>query len=237
MSSKQIKINQLSFQYQDKLIFKNLDFTINQGDFALLTGPSGCGKSTLLKLIAGLEPTSNSKITTGSLNQPFANWGMVFQDPNRQFTMATPREELIFALENKLIDRITAQKIIDEVSKKTNILHLLDRSFVHLSGGEKQRVALAILIAMQSDLFLLDEPFANCDSHNRTFLLNCLESLHQEGKTILISEHNFANYEKIDPKVFAIKNQKIKATTLPSQKEVATNFFSSSYKSRIRIFF
>ena len=224
MSSKQIKINQLSFQYQDKLIFKNLDFTINQGDFALLTGPSGCGKSTLLKLIAGLEPTSNSKITTGSLNQPFTNWGMVFQDPNRQFTMATPREELIFALENKLIDRVTAQKIIDEVSHKTNISHLLDCPFLHLSGGEKQRVALAVLIAMQSDLFLLDEPFANCDSHNRNFLLNCLDSLHQEGKTILISDHNFANYKKIDPKVFAIKNQRIQTTPLPSQEEVVTNF-------------
>lgn len=224
MSSKQIKINQLSFQYQDKLIFKNLDFTVNQGDFVLLTGPSGCGKSTLLKLIAGLEPTSNSKITTGSLTQPFANWGMVFQDPNRQFTMATPKEELIFALENKLIDRLTAQKIINEVSNKTNISHLLDRPFLHLSGGEKQRVALAVLIAMQSDLFLLDEPFANCDSHNRTFLLNCLNSLHQDGKTILISDYNFANYEKIDPKVFAIENQTIKAATLPSQKEVVTNF-------------
>ena len=118
---------------------------------------------------------------------------MVFQDPNRQFTMATPREELIFALENKLIDRVTAQKIIDEVSHKTNISLLLDRPFLHLSGGEKQRVALAVLIAMQSDLFLLDEPFANCDSHNRNFLLNCLDSLHQDGKTILISDHNFAN--------------------------------------------
>lgn len=224
MSSKQIKINQLSFQYQNKSIFKNLDFTINQGDFVLLTGSSGCGKSTLLKLIACLEPSSNGKITTGSLNQPFANWGMVFQDPNRQFTMATPREELIFALENKLIDRITARNIINEVSNKTNISHLLDRSFLHLSGGEKQRVALAVLIAMQSDLFLLDEPFANCDSHNRNFLLNCLELLHQEGKTILISDHNFANYEKIDTKVFAIENKTIKATTLPSQKEVATNF-------------
>lgn len=224
MSSKQIKINQLSFQYQNKSIFKNLDFTINQGDFVLLTGSSGCGKSTLLKLIAGLEPSSNGKITTGSLNQPFANWGMVFQDPNRQFTMATPREELIFALENKLIDRITARNIINEVSNKTNISHLLDRSFLHLSGGEKQRVALAVLIAMQSDLFLLDEPFANCDSQNRNFLLNCLELLHQEGKTILISDHNFANYEKIDTKVFAIENKTIKATTLPSQKEVATNF-------------
>lgn len=224
MSSKQIKINQLSFQYQDKLIFKNLDFIIKQGDFILLTGPSGCGKSTLLKLIAGLEPTSNSKITTGSLIQPFTNWGMVFQDPNRQFTMATPREELIFALENKLIDRISAQNIINEVSNKTNILHLLDRPLLQLSAGEKQRVALAVLIAMQSDLFLLDEPFANCDSHNRNFLLSCLNSLHKEGKTILISDHNFANYKKINTKVFAIENKTIKATTLPSQKEVATNF-------------
>lgn len=224
MSSKQIKINQLSFQYQNKLIFKNLDFIIKQGDFILLTGPSGCGKSTLLKLIAGLEPTSNSKITTGSLIQPFTNWGMVFQDPNRQFTMATPREELIFALENKLIDRISAQNIINEVSNKTNILHLLDRPLLQLSAGEKQRVALAVLIAMQSDLFLLDEPFANCDSHNRNFLLNCLNSLHKEGKTILISDHNFANYKKINTKVFAIENKTIKATTLPSQKEVATNF-------------
>lgn len=224
MSSKQIKINQLSFQYQDKLIFKNLDFTVNQSDFVLLTGPSGSGKSTLLKLVAGLEPTSNSRITTGSLNQPFTNWGMVFQDPNRQFTMATPREELIFALENKLIDRLPAQKIIDEVSNKTNILHLLDQPFLHLSGGEKQRVALAVLIAMQSNLFLLDEPFANCDSHNRNFLLNCLASLHQEGKTILISDHNFANYEKINPRVFTIENQIIKTSTLPSQKEVVTNF-------------
>lgn len=224
MSSKQIKINQLSFQYQNKLIFKNLDFIIKQGDFILLTGPSGCGKSTLLKLIAGLEPTSNSKITTGSLIQPFTNWGMVFQDSNRQFTMATPREELIFALENKLIDRISAQNIINEVSNKTNILHLLDRPLLQLSAGEKQRVALAVLIAMQSDLFLLDEPFANCDSHNRNFLLNCLNSLHKEGKTILISDHNFANYKKINTKVFAIENKTIKATTLPSQKEVATNF-------------
>ena len=58
----------------------------------------------------------------------------------------------------------------------------------------------------------------------RSFLLNCLDSLHQEGKTILISDHNFANYEKVDPKVFAVENQTIKATTLPSQKEVVTNF-------------
>ena len=63
MSSKQIKINQLSFQYQNQSIFKDLNLTINQGDFVLLTGQTGSGKSTLLKLISGLHPTFNGKIT------------------------------------------------------------------------------------------------------------------------------------------------------------------------------
>ncbi|MDK7094052.1 ATP-binding cassette domain-containing protein, partial [Gardnerella swidsinskii] len=65
MSSKQIKINQLSFQYQNQPIFKDLNLTINQGDFVLLTGQTGSGKSTLLKLISGLDPTFNGKITAG----------------------------------------------------------------------------------------------------------------------------------------------------------------------------
>lgn len=216
MLSKQIKINHLSFQYQNHSIFKDLNFIVNQGDFILLSGPAGSGKSTLLKIISGLEPEFAGKIITGSLKQPFTNWGMVFQDPNRQFTMATPREELIFALENKLVGPTTAQRRIKYASKETNISHLLDRPFTYLSGGEKQRVALAVLIAMENDLFLLDEPFANCDSHNRNFLLNCLASLHNEGKTILISDHNFSGYEKLNPKVFTIKDKNIETTDLPN---------------------
>lgn len=216
MLSKQIKINHLSFQYQNHSIFKDLNFIANQGDFILLSGPTGSGKSTLLKIISGLEPEFAGKIITGSLKQPFTNWGMVFQDPNRQFTMATPREELIFALENKLVAPATAQSRIKYASKKTNISHLLDRPFIYLSGGEKQRVALAVLIAMENDLFLLDEPFANCDSHNRNFLLNCLASLNNEGKTILISDHNFSGYEKLNPKVFTIKDKNIETTNLPN---------------------
>ena len=215
MSSKQIKINQLSFQYQNQSIFKDLNLTINQGDFVLLTGQTGSGKSTLLKLISGLDPTFNGKITAGSLKQPFTNWGIVFQDPNRQFTMATPREELIFALENELVDRTAALKRINYASARTNISSLLDQPFLQLSGGEKQRVALAVLIAMKSDLFLLDEPFANCDSHNRKFLLTCLAALHKEGKTILISDHNFSGYEKLVSTVLAIKDKNIKTITLP----------------------
>jgi energy-coupling factor transport system ATP-binding protein len=68
---------------------------------------------------------------------------------------------------------------------------------------------------MKSDLFLLDEPFANCDSHNRKFLLTCLAALHKEGKTILISDHNFSGYEKLVSTVLAIKDKNIKTITLP----------------------
>ena len=77
-----------------------------------------------LKIIAELEPKFSGKIIAGSLTQPFSNWGMIFQDPNRQFTMATPREELIFTLENKLVDRSTALKRIDYASKKNPIFKI-----------------------------------------------------------------------------------------------------------------
>lgn len=225
MLSKQIKINHLSFQYQNHKIFNDLNLTVNQGEFILLTGNSGSGKSTLLKIIAELEPKFSGKIIAGSLTQPFSNWGMIFQDPNRQFTMATPREELIFTLENKLVDRSTALKRIDYASKKTHIQDLLDRPLTELSGGEKQRVALSVLIAMESDLLLLDEPFANCDSNNRKFLLDSLSSLHQEGKTILISDHDFSGYKELNPIVIEIKDQNFIVTSLPSTlPKIETHF-------------
>ena len=206
MSSKQIKINQLSFQYQNQSIFKDLNLTINQGDFVLLTGQTGSGKSTLLKLISGLDPTFNGKITAGSLKQPFTNWGIVFQDPNRQFTMATPREELIFALENELVDRTAALKRINYASARTNISSLLDQPFLQLSGGEKQRVALAVLIAMKSDLFLLDEPFASIDPTSRKQFIQILARLHQAGKTILVCDHDFSDYADVVDQVVTLKN-------------------------------
>ncbi|MBP2057490.1 energy-coupling factor transport system ATP-binding protein [Lactobacillus colini] len=203
-----LKINQLSFNYQkDSNILENISLQIFPNSFSLLYGPTGCGKSTLLKLIAGLYPKFGGQITTGKIQNSFKQWGMVFQNPDKQFTMQTPYQEFIFSLENLQLDEKQAKKRISLASRETNTQDLLERDFITLSGGEKQRVALAIIIAMDCDLVLLDEPFASCDPYNRKFLLEKLFKLKQEGKTIIITDHNLSGYQEMCDQVFLFKNK------------------------------
>lgn len=198
MSQETIKISDLTFGFQqDQPLFKQLNLSIPQGTFMLLHGPSGCGKSTLLKLLADLLPEFGGHIYQGKIARNYQNWGMVFQNPERQFTMATPRQEFIFTLENLKLDWKTAQSRISYAVKETEIQNLLDQKFIQLSGGEKQRVAFAIILAMQPDLVLLDEPFASCDQHTREFLLQKLTAMKQQHLTIVISDHNLAGYQDL----------------------------------------
>ena len=216
-----IKINQLTFNYQKhKNIFEKLSLQIKSESFSLLAGPTGCGKSTLLKIIAGLYPQFGGHISHGKIENSFNHWGMVFQDPDKQFTMKTPYQEFIFSLENLQLTSQQAQIRIALATKETNTQDLLHRDFLTLSGGEKQRIALAIIIAMDSDLILLDEPFANCDPLNRKFLLNYLAKLKKAGKTIIITDHNLNGYEKICDQVFLFKTDK-KIISLSSDQKRA----------------
>ncbi len=118
----------------------------------------------------------------------------MFQDAGEQFTMATPREEIIFTLENLGLDKNSYEKRLAKAADFAQIQDLLDQKIVTMSGGEKQRVALAVLIAMDVDLFLLDEPFASVDPVARTFLVDRLAKLRDQGKTIILTDHLFNDY-------------------------------------------
>lgn len=216
-----LKINQLTFNYQkNKNIFENLSLEIMPESFSLLYGPTGCGKSTLLKVIAGLYPQFGGHITHGKIENSFKQWGMVFQDPDKQFTMQTPYQEFIFTLENLQLTAKQAKTRIEFAAKETNIQDLLQRDFLTLSGGEKQRVALAVIIAMDCDLILLDEPFASCDPNNRKFLLAQLAKLKQAGKTIIITDHNLEGYKKICDQVFLFENENKILCLTDEQKDI-----------------
>ncbi len=135
-----ITISHLSFAYRKKdLIIKDLNLEIPAG-LSLLTGPTGCGKSTLLKLIAGLYPKyaghRDGQIVLNGLTK-----AMMFQNPAEQFTMATPREEIIFALENLGLNKDEYERKLDFAVKFSQIDKFLDQKIITLSGGEKQRVA------------------------------------------------------------------------------------------------
>lgn len=192
-----IKISQLNFGFKESnLLFQDLSLKIPQGKVMLLAGPSGSGKSTFLKILAGFYQNYEGKIE----NVP-EKWSMIFQDPDKQFTMETPKQEFIFTLENLQLKPEQAKKRIEDIVKQTEISDLMEQAFVTMSGGEKQRVALAIALAMKPDLLLLDEPFASCDPASRKFLLKQLAKLKNKNITIIISDHDFSGYQKLIDKV------------------------------------
>ena len=138
MYSQNIIINNLSFNYDVNTILKNINLTIPRGGFSLIIGPNGCGKSTLLRLIAGLYPQYGGRILKGNIINPFKNWGMIFQEPDKQFTMATPRQEFIFTLENIHCPQEKAYTQINNAVKLTKIEELLDLSLIHISEPTRQ---------------------------------------------------------------------------------------------------
>lgn len=214
-----LELKQLSFSYgKNEQIFHNINLIINTG-FNLLIGPTGCGKSTLLKTIAGLYPKYGGHVS-GQVNLNGMKSAIMFQNAGEQFTMATPREEIIFALENLRVTPSNYKQRLKKAVAFTQISHLLDQKIITMSGGEKQRVALAVLVAMDVDLLLLDEPFASCDPEARKFLIEKLYELRLQGKSILISDHFFSDYENKCDAVFQMENRTIVRLSVTEQEKL-----------------
>lgn len=216
----ELGLHQVTFEYNGRQLFDQLDFHVEPGTFGLLTGPSGCGKSTLLKLLAGLLPQYGGRITAGQalLNgqsvgdivpyQRAAKVAMLFQHPGRQFAMKTVAEQLQFALANLQLPRATVVNRLHETLAWLGIEQLAKRRVHTLSGGEQQRVALACVLAMDSEVILLDEPFANVDTKGRQQLLTDLKRLQAErGKTILLADHDLSGYQGVADRWYQLSAQ------------------------------
>ena len=182
---------------------KPIDFTFQSQAFTLLVGKSGSGKSTLFQVIAQLSalPYSGQVLIDGielsklSIMERVQTVGILFQNPNHQFTMENLFEELVFTLENigHPVQEIDSK--IAEVVQQCRCKAILHRPIHHLSGGEKQKAALAVLFAMNPRVYLLDEPFASIDRKSRLEILGILKELVQAGKTIILCDHDLSDYE------------------------------------------
>ena len=182
---------------------KPFDFTFQSQAFTLLVGKSGSGKSTLFQVIAQLSalPYSGQVLIDGielsklSITERVQTVGILFQNPNHQFTMESLFEELIFTLENigHPVQEIDSK--IAEVVQQCRCEKILHRPLHHLSGGEKQKAALAVLFAMNPRVYLLDEPFASIDRKSRIEILEILKELASNGKTVILCDHDLTDYE------------------------------------------
>lgn len=174
---------------------RDLNLSVNDGEFMVLLGPSGCGKTTTLRLIAGLETPDAGCVRLDGVDvtrlaPAKRNVAMIFQDISL-YPHLTARKNLAFALKLRKIPRAEIKSRIEQAAQRTAIADLLDRRPGEMSGGECQRVALAAAIAREPACLLLDEPLSNLDVAARRKLRAELKTLHQQvGTTMLHVTHD-----------------------------------------------
>ena len=224
---------------QSPIFSEPIDFTFHAQAFTLLVGSSGSGKSSLFQIIAQVTslPYSGQVLIDGnqvsqlSIVERVQTIGILFQNPNHQFTMENLFEELIFTLENigHPVQEIDSK--IAEVVQQCRCKAILHRHIHHLSGGEKQKAALAVLFAMNPRVYLLDEPFASIDRKSRLEILEILKEFASDGKTVILCDHDLSDYEAyIDHMVELRDGQLREINKIPTSemtqvasKEVASN--------------
>jgi energy-coupling factor transport system ATP-binding protein len=206
-------VENLSFRYRDRetTAIRNISFSADPGEILLIAGASGCGKTTLIRCVNGLIPRSykgerSGRIllkgheTTGwSLAKISQTVGTVLQDPERQILGTKVLHEVAFGLENFGMPRPQIITRVDEALNYLNISYLRDRETFNLSGGEKQKVALAGVLAMRPSMLLLDEPLASLDPASAYETLDMVRLLADEGMTVLMIEHRVEDVLRIRP--------------------------------------
>jgi energy-coupling factor transport system ATP-binding protein len=199
-----ITLSNVTYSYPDQATPALGGFSISlaEGEFVLVVGPSGSGKTTFLRSLNGLVPHFygghwSGQISVGGRNPvDLAPRGMadlvgfVFQDPESQFVVDTVEDELAFAMENFGLSPATMRKRIEEVLDQVGIAELRQRRISTLSGGEKQRVAIAGVLALQPHVLVLDEPTSQLDPQAAEEVLVALRQLNEDqGLTVILSEH------------------------------------------------
>ncbi|MUG73087.1 ABC transporter ATP-binding protein [Paenibacillus validus] len=170
----------------------DVSLTIQKGEFVSLLGPSGCGKSTLLNLVAGLDQAEKGSIVVNGKpsDGPGPDRVVVFQE-HALFPWLTVLENVAFGLKQKGIRKAEREALAKEHIKAVHLSKFTDRYPHELSGGMKQRAAIARALAMDSDILLMDEPFAALDEQTRLILHKDLEEIWMKTrKTILFITHN-----------------------------------------------
>jgi len=190
-----IEFRDVSYSYGDFTALNSLSFEIKRKEKVVLLGNNGCGKSTMLKILAGLiYPKSGAylynekEVTKRYLKNETKSFrkevAILFQNPDTMLFNPTVRDEIAFG-----INELNLNIDIEEVAKRFEISHLLERSPLKLSGGEKQKVALAAIFAIEPKLLLLDEPTANMDPKSTGWLVDFLQEI---DITTIISTHNLS---------------------------------------------
>ena len=215
---------EFEFQYSEESTptLRKVSGNIPAGRCVVLCGGSGCGKSTLLRCLNGLIPQfyegeltgfcrldghGTADLSIGEIGELAAS---VFQDPRSQFFTVNSSNEVAFGLENHGLPQEKIRNRVDEAFRTLHLEHLKNRNVYELSSGERQLISILSAWAMDTDIFLLDEPTANLDFAATQQLRNILLKLKKQGKTLLLSEHRLYYLADIADEYWIMANGEIK---------------------------
>ncbi len=197
----------------NEFALQNISFSVQKGEYFVILGPSGAGKSVILEIISGLikpdkgEIYLNKKsITQDKIQNRKA--GILFQDL-AIFPHLTVRQNIEFGLKQKKLNSANRISIVNKLSSEMGIDHLMVRRANSLSGGEKQRVALARILAIEPECLLLDEPLSSVDTSIKEELWYLLKEIHANGQTIIHVTHDFEEAMILADRVAVVSEGKI----------------------------
>ena len=200
-----LELKGLSKKYGNQDILRDINVSIDAGEFLVLVGPSGCGKSTLLNCIAGLEPISGGAVMIEGhdmqdISPKDRNIAMVFQSYALYPTMSVAKN-ITFGMKVRGVDKTLQQEKLAEVARQLQIEALLDRRPSQLSGGQRQRVAMGRALVRDPKLFLFDEPLSNLDAKLRVEMRTEIKKLHQSLNASMV----YVTHDQIEAMTLATK--------------------------------
>ncbi|WP_443737593.1 energy-coupling factor ABC transporter ATP-binding protein [Treponema sp.] len=167
----------------NKTALNNVSFQIDEGSVTVIGGENGSGKSVLMNIIAGLEKPTSGKIHS------FAKTGLVFQEADTQILGETPREDISFGPKNQKKSKIQVEQAVENSLEQVGLSKKADYPARFLSGGEKRRLAVACMLAMELPVIIFDEPYANLDYGGVKQVNTLVKRLHEQKKTVIILTH------------------------------------------------
>ncbi|HTP64641.1 MAG TPA: ABC transporter ATP-binding protein [Geobacteraceae bacterium] len=215
------RLTDVRYSYLKKFPALNgIDLEIHAGESLVFLGSNGCGKSTMLKILNGLifpasgeirafgEILDEVRLEKSDFRRLFrSRVGFVFQHSDIQLFCPTVFEELAFGPLQLGMSEADARERVKELLAMLGIKHLADRSPLHLSGGEKKRVAIASVLAMNPEVLLLDEPTNGLDPRTQRWLVDLVTELTRAGKTIITATHDLSMVDEIASRVVVISEE------------------------------
>ena len=223
-----IELKHIDKYYGDNHVLRDINLTIEDGDFMTLLGPSGCGKTTTLRVVSGLERPQNGVMTIDGVEMINAADAYYAEPSKRGLNLVfqsyalwphmTVRENISFGLKIQKLPKAEIEKRLHESLRMMRIEEYIDRYPNELSGGQQQRVAIARAVASNPKLLLLDEPLSNLDARLRIDMRSELQRIHKElGTTVIYVTHDQVEALTMSTKIALFKAGELSQVATPME--------------------